>query len=111
MLDTRVLKHHREAAVNAVRDLLGIEIEDQAAEQLAARILTAGDSSRPRYVVALRLENSGRLVTFGPFANPLAASKAIDRGLPMAGKAGLYALVPWPRLEAVPLRPGQVMSA
>jgi hypothetical protein len=111
LLDTRVLKHHRDAAARAVSDLLDLEVDPATAEQIAARILTAGDSSRPRYVVAMLLANSGRLVILGPFANALAASRAIDRGLPQAGKAGTFALVPWPRLEAVPRRPGEAMSA
>lgn len=106
LLDVRVLRHHREATREAILEYLGLEIDKQTADAIASRILTAGDSSRPRYVVALRLENSGRLVTFGPFATPLAASKAIHRGLPLAGRAGTLALVPWPRLEVSPLARG-----
>lgn len=95
-----MLKHHRDAAVSAISEHLEIEDSTETAEAISASILTAGDSSRLRYVVALRLQRSGRLVMLGPFANPLAATKAVDRGLPLAGKAGLYALVPWPRKEA-----------
>jgi hypothetical protein len=95
--DTRVLKAHREAAASVIGDLLGVEVSSETAEAIAAKVLTAGDSSRPRYIVALRLERSGRLMMLGPFANPLAATKAVQRGLPLAGKARPYALVPWPR--------------
>lgn len=97
--DIRVLKAHRDAAHEAISECLGLEIAPRTAEAIAARILAARDSDRPRYVVVLLLENSRRLVTLGPFATPLAATKAIERGLPLAGKAGIYALAPWPRLE------------
>lgn len=96
--DIRVLKAHRDAARDSIEEVLGIQASREAAEAIAARILSARDSDRPRYVVVLVLENSRRLVTLGPFATPLAATKAIQRGLPLAGKAGIYALVPWPRL-------------
>lgn len=114
LLDIRVLKAHRDAAHEAISEVLGLEIHPRTAEAIAARILSARDSDRPRYVVALRLERSGRLVMLGPFANPLAATKAIERGLPFAGKAGIYALAPWPRLETpegIPVRPPLPASA
>ncbi|MEZ5184291.1 MAG: hypothetical protein R2720_00960 [Candidatus Nanopelagicales bacterium] len=99
LLDTRVLKAHCDAAHEAVREFVGAEIHPKTAEAIAARILSARDSDRPRYVVVLVLENSRRPLILGPFATPLAATKAVQRGLPLAGKAGIYALVPWPRLE------------
>ena len=102
MIDTRVLKHHTDAAVRAIGDLLGIEVDRPTAEELVARILSAGDSSRPRYCIVLVTEGSRSVLTLGPFATPLAAQKAMDRGLPIAGRAGLRALVPWPRLEPTP---------
>jgi hypothetical protein len=108
LLDTRVLKAHRDAAHEAISELLGLEANPRTAEAIASRILSARDSDRPRYVVVLVLEKSGRSVILGPFANPLAATRAIERGLPLAGKARICALVPWPRLETpegTPVRP------
>jgi len=108
LLGIRVLKAHRDAAHEAISEFLGLEIHPRTAEAIAARILSARDSDRPRYVVLLVLENSRRSLVFGPFATPLAATKAIERGLPLAGKARICALVPWPRLETpegIPVRP------
>lgn len=102
LVDTRVLRHHVDAATRAIEDLLDTEVDRPTAEELVARILSAGDSSRPRYCIVLVTEGSRSVLTLGPFATPLAAQKAMDRGLPIAGRAGLRALVPWPRLETAP---------
>ena len=99
LLDTRVLRPHRDAAHEAISELLGLEIAPRNAEAIAARILAARDSDRPRYVVVLLLENSHRLITLGPFANSARRDESDRARTPARGEGGNLRTRPWPRLE------------
>lgn len=102
---TRVLKAHTDAAQAAVGELLSklgpeeTTVSREAAEAVAAAVLTAEDGNRgPEYVIALRTPRNDLLV-FGRYRTYRAAVKAHDHGLPFDGRSGIFPIVPFPKKE------------
>lgn len=106
LLGSRVLKCHVEAARQAITGLLrdrgpqDTEVSLRAAQNVAGAVLSATDGSqRPDYVIVLRID-SGRLILLGRYRSFQAARKAIERGLPMSGRAGILPVIPYPTPRA-----------
>ncbi len=106
LVGTRVLKCHREAARAVVVDLLAhlgpdeTSVPDDAADRIAAAVLTAEDGNRgPEYVVGLRTPGDALLI-FGRYRTYRAATRVLERGLPYPGRARILPVIPYPKVEA-----------
>lgn len=101
---SRVRKAHTSAARASVHEALSslgpdeTSITEAQAEAVAEAVITAEDWIRsPDYVVAVLTDIDRRLVLFGPYRTFRAAMKAIEAGMPLAGRAGIYPLVTHPK--------------
>lgn len=96
-MGSRVLKAHTEA----VKGVLGA-VDDATARAVAEAVLTALDGVKTRYVIGVRT-HSGMAIIYGEYATVAAAQKAIDTGAVGVGvddRAGIFALVPAPKVTA-----------
>lgn len=91
-MSLRVLKRHREAALEALQGGPYPTLEAAAEAVAAAVLLAEGD---PKWVVIT--DTPTQPTVYGPYGSAEVARKAIDSGLMLGARAMLLAMQPVPR--------------